>query len=350
MIFNTLTDLGYGQLHLAVDNATGLRALVALHSTRLGPAIGGCRVRVYEDEQQAVHDVTRLARAMGYKAAVAGLPHGGGKAVIWARPEIYEPGFDRKAYFEAFGRFVNQLNGAYLTCEDSGTSTKDMDIVRTVTPYVLGTSSGSGDPSPYTALGCRRGIEAVAKVILKRDDLKGLHVAIQGVGAVGGYLARELHAAGARLTIADVDPARVAAIASATGAKTTTVDGIFDVECDIFAPCALGGAISTTTLPRLHCKAVAGAANNQLESRAIGIELNRRGIFYAPDYAINAGGLINVAQEVAGYDPEKARVKASKIYDTIHEIADRAQQSGRPPGEISDELAEEIIARGPQAL
>lgn len=334
---------------MAVDAATGLRALIALHSTRLGPAIGGCRVRVYENEQQAIHDVTRLARAMSHKAAVAGLPHGGGKAVIWATPAIYQPGFDRKAYFQAFGRFVDQLNGAYLTCEDSGTSTKDMDIVRTVTPHVLGTSAGSGDPSPFTALGCRRGIEAVAEVCLHRDTLKGLHIAIQGVGSVGGHLARELHEAGARLTIADVDSERAAAVAKATGAAVTTVDAIFDVECDIFAPCALGGAISAATLPRLRCRAIAGAANNQLDSAAIGTELARRGIFYAPDYAINAGGLINVAQEVAGYSAEKARDKASKIYYTIREIAQRAHKTGRPPGEISDELAEEIIARGPQA-
>lgn len=348
MIFNILRDLGYGQLHLATDAATGLRALIALHSTRLGPAIGGCRVRIYEDEQQAVHDVTRLARAMSHKAAVAGLPHGGGKAVIWATSAIHQPGFDRTAYFQAFGRFVDQLHGAYLTCEDSGTSTKDMDIVRTVTPHVLGTSSGSGDPSPFTALGCRRGIEAVAEVILKRENLKGLHVALQGVGAVGGHLARELHEAGARLTIADVDAERVARVAHETGAAVATVDTIFDVECDIFAPCALGGAINLATLPRLRCRAVAGAANNQLESAAIGVELSRRGIFYAPDYAINAGGLINVAQEVAGYDAAKAREKASRIYYTIREIAQRAQQTGRPPGEISDELAAEIIARGPQ--
>ena len=348
MIFNTLHDFGYGQLHAALDEKTGLRALIGLHSTRLGPAIGGSRVRVYADEAAALHDVLNLARAMSYKAAVARLPHGGGKAVIWATPAVNEPGFDRTGFFQSFGRFVDGLGGAYLTCEDSGTSTRDMDIVRGVTRHVLGTSSGSGDPSPFTALGCRRGIEAVAEVILGRDSLKGLHVAIQGVGAVGGYLARELHAAGARLTIADVDPERVARVARETGAAVTTVDAIFDVECDIFAPCALGGAISTATLPRLRCRAIAGAANNQLESTAIGHELLRRGIFYAPDYAINAGGLINVAQEVAGYDAAKAREKASKIHGTIREIAQRSQQTGRPPGEISDELAAEIIARGPQ--
>jgi leucine dehydrogenase len=349
MIFNTLSELGYGQLHMAVDKATGLRALIGLHSTRLGPAIGGSRVRIYPDEASAVKDVTRLARAMSHKAALAGLPHGGGKAVIWATEAVYQPGFDRRAYFEAFGRFVESLNGAYLTCEDSGTSTQDMDIVGTVTRHVLGTSSGSGDPSPFTALGCRRGIEAVAEVIMGRDSLQGMHFAIQGVGAVGGYLARELHAKGAKLTIADVDAGRVETIAKATGAAVVSIDAIFDVECDMFAPCALGGAINQSTLPRLRCRAIAGAANNQLESAAIGEELVRRGIFYAPDYAINAGGLINVAQEYAGYDADKARAKASEVYGTIAEIARRAIATGRPPGEISDEMAAEIIARGPVA-
>ena len=350
MLFTTLHDFGYGQLHVALDEKTGLRALIGLHSTRLGPAIGGCRVRVYPDEAAALHDVLNLARAMSHKAALARLPHGGGKAVIWATPEVAEPGFDRTAFFTTFGRFVDGLGGAYLTCEDSGTSTRDMDIVRTVTRHVLGTSHGSGDPSPFTALGCRRGIEAVAHTVLGRDSLKGLHVAVQGVGAVGGYLADELHAAGARLTIADVDAARAQRVAHRTSAQVVSTDAIFDVECDVFAPCALGGAIRDTTLPRLRCRAIAGAANNQLATPAIGAELVRRGIFYAPDYVINAGGLINVAQEYAGYDAQKARDKASNLYLTIREIAERARSTGRPPGQIADEMAAEIIAAGPQSL
>lgn len=356
MIFQILNDLQYGQLHLALDRETGLRAIVALHSTRLGPAIGGTRVYSYVDETAAVTDACRLARAMGYKAALARLPHGGGKAVIWGTEAMRQPGYDRAALFTAFARFVESLNGAYLTCEDSGTSTSDMDVVRKHTRHVLGTSTaqgGSGDPSPFTALGCRRGIEAVTEVILGRkdgSDLSGLHIAIQGVGAVGRYLALELHKLGARLTIADIDPGRVERVAAETGAQVVSIDQIFDVECDIFAPCALGGAISATTLPRLRCRAVAGAANNQLASPAIGRELQARGIFYAPDYAINAGGLINVAQEFAGYDAEKARQRASGIYATIREIAERTQATGRPPGELADELAEQIIAAGPQAL
>lgn len=350
MLFHTLHEFGYGQLHVALDETTGLRALIGLHSTRLGPAIGGCRVRVYQDEAAALHDVLNLARAMSHKAALARLPHGGGKAVIWATPAVQTPGFDRRAFFESFARFVDSLGGAYLTCEDSGTSTKDMDVVRSVTRHVLGTSSGSGDPSPFTAYGCRRGIEAVAEVILGRKSLQGVHVAIQGVGAVGAHLARELHAAGARLTLADVDAGRLERVAAETSAQVATTDGIFDVECDIFAPCALGGAISSVTLPRLRCRAIAGAANNQLAGRDIGAELVRRGIFYAPDYAINAGGLINVAQEFAGYDAQKAHEKAGRIYATIREIAERALATSRPPGELADEMAARIIADGPQAL
>lgn len=353
MIFQTLSDLGYGQLHMAVDRASGLRALIGLHSTRLGPAIGGSRIYHYADEQAAVQDVARLARAMGNKAALARLPHGGGKAVIWATEAFRQPGFDRAAMLIAFARFVDSLNGQYLTCEDSGTSTKDMDLIRQHTRHVLGFSTekgGSGDPSPFTALGCRRGIEAVVHGVLGRADLKGVHVALQGVGAVGRYLALELVQQGARLTIADVDAERVAAVAKETGAAVTSVNEIFDVACDVFAPCALGGAISQQTIGRLRCKAVAGAANNQLETPAMDQALVARGIFYAPDYAINAGGLINVAQEVAGYDAEKARKRAAGVYDTIAQLIERARSTGRPPGQLADDLAAEIIAAGPSAL
>jgi len=352
MIFRMLQDLEYGHLHLAVDRAVGLRALVALHSTRLGPAIGGCRVFPYPDEISAVRDVARLARAMSHKAALARLPHGGGKAVIWAAPHLQRPDFDRTGLFNAFGRFVDSLNGAYLTCEDSGTSTQDMDVVRKVTRHVLGTSTeqgGSGDPSPFTAFGVRRGIEAVAEAVLGRKggDLTDLHVAIQGVGAVGAYLAQELHKKGARLTVADIDAKRAETVAAETGAEIVSIDTIFDTECDIFSPCALGGAIAPPTVGRLRCRAVAGAANNQLESPAMDYELLHRNIFYAPDYAINAGGLINVAQEYAGYDAAKAREKTSLIYDTIREIAERSRAERRPPGEIADTMAAAIIAKGP---
>jgi len=257
-LFPELATADRMELHVAHDRQTGLKALIGVHDTRLGPAIGGCRVYPYATEQDAIHDVCRLARGMTSKAALAGLPHGGGKAVIWGDPRDIP---DRRALFHAFGRFVETLGGRYLTSADSGTSSGDLDLIREVTRNVLGSSrelGGSGDPSPFTALGVRRGIEAVAEVVLGRRDLEGLVVAIQGVGHVGANLARELHALGCRLIIADVDAARVAEVVEATGASVVSVEEIPGVECDIYAPCALGGAISDATIDRLRCRAVAG--------------------------------------------------------------------------------------------
>jgi leucine dehydrogenase len=256
----------------------------------------------------------------------------------------------------AFGRFVDRLGGRYITCEDSGTSTADMEIVRESTRHVLGLPvgmGGSGDPSPFTALGVRRGIEACAEVVLGRanGDLRGLHVAILGVGAVGGHLADELHEAGCRLTIADVNAERVAAVARRTGATVVSVDELPGMDCDVYAPCALGGAINDRTVGMLRCHVVAGAANNQLATREMGQVLVQKGIFYAPDYAINAGGLINVAQEYRGYDAEASRAKVMRIRDTIAEIARRAGRTGESPAEIADKMVEETLARaGSEAL
>jgi leucine dehydrogenase len=348
-LFEILQQIGTVEVHAYHDPATGLRALVGIHDTRLGPAVGGCRVHAYGSEDEAVWDVVRLARAMTAKAALARLSHGGGKAVLWL--DKRRPIADRRAFFTAFGRFVHALGGRYLTCEDSGTSPADIDVIRSVTPHCVGFSvekGGSGDPSPFTALGVRRGIEACAEAILGRRDIKGLHVAVQGVGHVGTHLARELAAAGCRLTIADVVPDSAVRVAGETGAAIVPIDGIFDVECDVFAPCALGGAISDATVGRLRCRVVAGAANNQLASREVGRTLHARGIFYAPDYAINAGGLINVAQEWKGHDAGAARQKTLAIHETILEIARRSQKSGTPPGEIADKMVEEILAEAGQ--
>ncbi|MDB4971592.1 MAG: Leucine dehydrogenase [Myxococcales bacterium] len=349
-IFETLAKLGYGELHFGHDAATGLRALVGIHSTRLGPSIGGTRIRFYDSESDAIDDVTRLAQGMAYKAAVAKLPHGGGKAVIMAPADLAKwPAEKRAALFRAFGAFVDNLGGRYITTEDSGTSTSDMDVVRTSTKHVLGTSidkGGSGDPSPFTALGCRRGIEAIANHVFGKPDLKGLHVAVQGVGHVGAHLARELVQAGAKLTICDVDPARRSAVAAELGAAVVDVDQILEVDCDIVAPCALGGALTEAVLPKLKCKAVAGAANNQLRTPGVGKALHARGIFYAPDYVINGGGLINVAQEYAGYDAAAARAKTIAIYDTIKDIIDRSRREKTQPELIADRIAEETIAAG----
>ncbi len=350
-IFETLSSLNYGELHFARDAATGLMSIIALHSTRLGPGIGGSRIRAYANEAEAIDDVTRLAQAMTYKAALAHLPHGGGKAVLLAPPNLAAPGFDRVALFRAFGRFVDGLGGRYVTTEDSGTGAADMDTIRSITKHVLGASvdkGGSGDPSPFTALGVRRGIEALAHHVLGRKDLRGLHVGIQGVGHVGAHLARELTNAGARLTISDVEPARCTAIARELGAQICDVEKILDLECDVLSPCALGGALTEPVLPRLKCKAVAGAANNQLRTPQVGRTLHARGIFYAPDYAINAGGLITVADEYAGYDAARARQKTLAIYDTIKTIIDRSRAESQPPEVIADRLAENIIAAGPK--
>jgi leucine dehydrogenase len=351
-IFETLHQLGYGDLHFGYDAATGLRALVAIHASKLGPAIGGSRIRHYESEADAIDDVTRLAQGMAYKAATAHLPHGGGKAVIMAPADLAKWSSERRAeLFRAFGRFVDSLNGRYVTTEDSGTSPADMDHVREATKHVLGTSverGGSGDPSPSTALGCRRGIEAIAHKLLGKSDLKGLHIAVQGVGHVGAHLARELAQAGARLTICDVDAARRQAIAAELGATVVDVSEILEVECDIVSPCALGGALTEDLVPRLKCKVIAGAANNQLRTPAVGKALFSRGIFYAPDYVINGGGLINVAEEFAGYNAANARKKVLAIYDTIADIVERSGREKTQPEIIADRMAQEIIAAGPQ--
>ena len=347
-VFDRLSTLGYGELHLGRDASTGLAAVVAVHSTRLGPGIGGCRIRAYPTESDAIEDALRLARAMTYKAAIAGLPHGGGKAVIIAPPELAS--WDRARrdrLFASFGRFVDGLAGRYVTTEDSGTSAEDMDAIRTTTRHVLGASTGSGDPSPLTALGVRRGIEAIAHKVLGRQSVEGLHVAIQGVGHVGTYLARELANAGSRLTVSDVDPARARSVAAELGATIVSPEAILETECDVLAPCALGGPLTEELVPRLRTRAIGGAANNQLATAAVGQRLAERGIFYAPDYAINGGGLINVASEFAGYDAEQARARTTAIYDTIVEIIERSRRAGTLPELIADQMAEEIIDRGP---
>ena len=349
-VFEIASQTGTCEVHVIHDQETQLRAAVAIHDTRLGPAIGGTRMYPYQSGDEAIMDVVRLAHGMRDKAALAGLPHGGGKAVIWT--DASRPVTDRKRFMEAFGRFVDRLGGRYITCEDSGTSTADMDVIRAVTPHVLGVSKdrgGSGDPSPFTALGVRRGIEAAAEVVLGRPggSLAGLHVAIMGVGSVGAHLAYELHAAGCTLTIADVHAARVAAVVARTGAQVASVDELPGVACDVYAPCALGGAINDRTIGMLKCKVVAGAANNQLATRALGEVLAQKGIFYAPDYAINAGGLINVAQEFRGYDAAAATAKVMLVRDTIAEIARRSQRAGagENPSVIADRMVEEILAR-----
>ncbi len=344
-VFSHLASYDYGEAHFARDPATKMRAIVAIHDTRLGPSLGGCRFLAYARDEDALVDALRLARGMTYKAALAGVPHGGGKSVL-LRPA--EQVFDRAALFLAFGRFVEGLGGRYITAEDSGTGLEDMELIRLETKHVTGVGAqhgGSGDPSPFTALGVRRGIEACVQLTLGRASLEGIHVAVQGVGHVGYQLCKELVACGAKLSVADVDPLKSERAVREFGAAVVPLDQIFDVECDVLAPCALGSAINDETVPRIRAKIVAGAANNQLHEPHHGDDLNARGILYAPDYAINAGGLINVAQEVAGYDAKISRDRTLKIYDTIHEIAERSMKTLTPTYRVADLLVEEKLAR-----
>ena len=343
-VFDLLAKYDYGELHLNRDSASGLMAIVAIHDTRLGPSLGGCRFIHYDTEEEAIVDALRLARGMTYKAAITGLPLGGGKSVIM-RPKSE---FDRSALFRAFGKFVNDLGGHYITAEDSGTSIEDMEIIRTMTKHVTGVKpehGGSGDPSPYTALGVRRGLEACVKFVSGRDNIADLSVAVQGIGHVGYHLCKELHALGAKLTVADVDPLKSERAQREFGAEVVPLDAIFGVECDVLAPCALGSALNDETIPQLKCKIVAGAANNQLAEPRHGDDLMQRGIVYAPDYAINAGGLINVATEIEGYDEAKSRAKVMQIYDTIYEIAERAKAAMKPTDLIADTMAQERLSR-----
>jgi len=342
-LFGLLEAHDYGTVHFGRDAASGMCAIVALHDRRLGPGLGGCRFLEYDNERDAVVDALRLARGMTYKAALAGLPHGGGKSVI-IRPRKL---FERAALFRAFGRFIDGLGGEYYTAEDSGTGLEDMEVIRSVTQYVVGTAKGSGDPSPFTALGVRRGIEACVKIKLGRGSIEDLHVAVQGVGHVGYHLCRELHAVGAKLSVADVDPLKAERAQREFGANVVPIERIFDVECDVLAPCALGSALNDETIPRIRAVVVAGAANNQLAEPHHGDDLHSRGILYAPDYAINAGGLINVAMELQEYDKAKARAASMKVYDTIHEIAERSQASLTPTYRVADLLVEERLAQTP---
>ncbi len=328
------------ELHVRYDAKTGLKAIIAIHNTRLGPALGGCRCLHYDHEDLAILDAVRLAQGMTYKAAFAGLNYGGGKTVIMCPRGEY----DREALFKAYGRFVEDLGGRYITGEDSGTTTNDLKVARTQTSHIFGLEQ-IWIPSPYTALGVRRGMEACVHKRLNRDSLEGLEVVVQGLGHVGSLLCEDLHKLGVKLTVTDVDPIKVQDAKDRFGATAVAPKDIFDVPCDIFAPCALGGIINDTTIPRLKCKIVAGAANNQLaDSKKHGKELFDRGILYAPDYAINAGGLICVVYDKEGLAIEVAKERTLSIYDSIAEVIERSESLQKPTGEIAGLIAEERLA------
>lgn len=320
----------------------GLRSIIAIHSTTLGPALGGTRFYPYASEEEALTDALRLAKAMTYKAAAAGLDLGGGKAVI-----IGDPTRDKsEELLRAHGRFIEALGGRYITAEDVGTTRQDMDAVRRETTWVTGVSptyGGSDDPSPATAYGVFHGLRAIALELWSNPDLGSRSFAVQGVGKVGYALVKHLAQAGARVVVADVDPARAAKAVTDLGVDAADVGSVHTTNCDVFVPCALGGVLNDETIPELRCAAVGGGANNQLLSAEHGKLLADAGILYAPDFVINAGGLINVADELQGYDPDRARAQIERIFDILSRIFQVAKSERSSTAEVANRLAEERI-------
>lgn len=342
-IFDHLEQMGHEQVVFCNDKATGLKAIIAIHDTTLGPALGGCRMWNYASDEEAITDVLRLSRGMTYKAAISGLNLGGGKAVIIGDPKKLKS----EALFKTFGRFVDSLGGRYITAEDVNIRVRDMELVANETPYVTGVSSrpgGSGDPSPVTSWGVYSGLRASVKHKLGKDSLAGLSVAIQGCGAVGSYLAEYLHKDGVKLYVADIEKDKVQNLVNKFGAEAVDLNKIHALPVDVFAPCALGGILNDKTIPELKTSVIAGGANNQLLDEVVhGGMLKERNILYAPDYVINAGGLINVYQELKGYDAAAARKKASEIYDTLLNIYKEADANNTTTILASNKVAEDRI-------
>lgn len=338
-LFQAMSEHEHEQVAFCYEPAAGYKGIIAIHDTTLGPALGGTRFWNYTSEEEAVRDALRLARGMTYKAAVAGLNLGGGKSVIIGDNKTTR----REPVFRAHGRFVESLRGRYITAEDVGTSVDDMEWVRMETQYVTGIYGGSGDPSPVTAYGTYRGIKAAALAKYGDDSLSGRTVAVQGLGHVGWYLCELLAEDGAKLVATDIDEERIRRVADSFDARTVAPDDIYGVEADIYAPCALGAVINDDTLPVLKFDIVAGAANNQLAEPRHGDELHRRDILYAPDYVINAGGLINVYGELNGWSAERARRKAGEIYDTLNQLFELSEEEGVPTWVAADRLAERRI-------
>ena len=343
-VLRKMSEMEHEQLVFCQDNKTGLKAIIAIHNTVLGPALGGTRMWKYDNELDALKDVLRLSRGMTYKAAVTGLDLGGGKAVIIGDSSVEKT----EALMRKFGEFVDSLSGKYITAEDVGMSTKDMEYVKMETDHVTGfpvEMGGSGDPSPVTAYGVYMGMKASAKFKWGSDDLKRKRILVQGIGHVGENLVKHLTEEGALVVINDINEARLQKVSKMYGAEIMMGDAIYDSEMDIYAPCALGATLNDSTLNRLNCSIIAGAANNQLEDEKIHAEtVKSLGIIYAPDFLINAGGLINVYSELHGYDREQALERTRNIYDTTLEILIKAEQENITTHEAALRIAELRIA------
>ena len=343
MIFETLDTTGHEQVVFCHNKDAGLKAIIAIHNTVLGPALGGTRMWPYKTEADALNDVLRLSRGMTYKNAVAGLNIGGGKAVI-----IGDPAVDKsEALFRAFGQFVESLGGRYITAEDVGIDVNDMEYVYRETEYVTGVHQvhgGSGDPSPFTAYGTLQGLMAALNKRHGDEDVGKYSYAVQGLGHVGMEFVKLLKDRGAKIYATDIHKALVDRAVSEYGVEAVGLDEIYDVPADVYSPCALGGTVNEQTLPRLKAKVICGAANNQLSTNAIGDEVQKRGILYAPDYAVNAGGVMNVALELDGYNRERAMRMMRTIYHNLGRIFEIAEREGIPTYKAADRLAEERIA------
>ncbi|MBU2924464.1 Glu/Leu/Phe/Val dehydrogenase [Colwellia sp. 4_MG-2023] len=342
MAFFDLADFdNHEQVVFCSDDNSGLKAIIAIHNTNLGPAIGGCRMWDYANDEEALVDVLRLSKGMTYKNAMAGLKMGGGKSVIIGDAKSLKS----EALFKAFGEALNRLNGRYLSAEDVNITTKDIAMTNTVTPFVTGTEGKSGNPSPFTALGTFLGIKACVKHKFNRDDLNGLKVAVQGLGSVGYGLCEHLHQAGAKLIVTDINQDALNKAASELDATVVSLTEIYDQDVDVYAPCALGASINDDTIKRIKAKIIAGCANNQLAEPRHDQALVDHGILYAPDYVINAGGIINVSFE-ENYSIERATKKVEEIYSTLLDVFNKADKQNKPTGLIADEMAREIIKNG----
>lgn len=342
-IFKYMQTDDYEQIVFCHHEQTGLQAIIVIHDTTLGPALGGARMWSYATEKEALIDALRLAKGMTYKTAAAGVNLGGGKTVI-----IGDSKKDKsEEMFRVLGQFIENLNGKYITAEDVGTTVQDMDVIHKETNYVLGTSPGSGasgDPSPITAYGIYKGMKASAKEAFGSDSLTNKTVAVQGVGNVAYKLCDHLHREGAKLIITDINKEAVERAVKEYGAMAVDPNEIYEVDCDIFSPCALGAVINDETIPKLKAKVIAGSANNQLESSVHGEILYRKGIVYAPDYVINSGGVINVAEELNGYSEENAMKKVEMIYDHLVKVFEISKRDNIPTNFAADRMAEERIA------
>jgi leucine dehydrogenase len=343
-VFGQIDKLGHEQVVFCQDRETGLKAIIAVHSSILGPALGGTRFWNYKNEAEALRDVLRLSRGMSYKNSISGIHLGGGKAVIIGDPAK----LSSEAFWRRYGQFVNSLNGKYYTAEDVGTSTADMEYVSLETKYVAGKPDylgGGGDPSPFTAYGVYLGMKAAAKKAWGNDSLVGKKVLVEGVGNVGTYLTERLVEEGAIVYVCDLNEAKLKALANRLPVNVVAPGIAYDLDIDIYAPCAMGATLDTANIERLNCQVIAGAANNQLEDELEhGKMLIDKGIVYAPDFLINAGGVINCYMELGGYNRDRAMVGTERIYDRTLEIFAKAEAEGLTPHFAALKLAEERIA------